>query len=238
MSNSYNLELPLLMAQQAQKHVTMNEALLRLDALTQMRFVSRNATVPPSAPVEGMAYALPQSGLSGAWLGQEGKIALAGNGDWVYLTPKQGWIAYVEDEATRIEMTPTGWQSFGSSAPNAPAIALKTLSTLHQITAGSTNDTSLLIPSHTMMIGVSARITEAFTLTTATSWEIGTSDSPNRYGSGFGPDQNTWVKGLTSTPMAYWSDTPLRLTAIGGSFVSGQIEIALHYMEITPPDPV
>jgi UDP-N-acetylmuramyl tripeptide synthase len=47
---SARLGLPYLAAGQLQKHVTLNEALTRLDALTQMAVVSRTTTAQPAAP--------------------------------------------------------------------------------------------------------------------------------------------------------------------------------------------
>lgn len=50
------LALPLLLAAQAQKHVTHNEALLRLDAVVQLAVLERTRSVPPATPVDGDAY--------------------------------------------------------------------------------------------------------------------------------------------------------------------------------------
>ena len=47
---SARLGLPYLAAGQLQKHVTLNEALTRLDALTQTAVVSRTTTTQPAAP--------------------------------------------------------------------------------------------------------------------------------------------------------------------------------------------
>ena len=50
---SARLGLPYLAAGQLQKHVTLNEALTRLDALTQTAVVSRTTTTQPAAPPDG-----------------------------------------------------------------------------------------------------------------------------------------------------------------------------------------
>ena len=44
-----NLSLPFIMPAQAQKHVTVNEALVRLDGLAQLRLQSISVTTPPVA---------------------------------------------------------------------------------------------------------------------------------------------------------------------------------------------
>ena len=41
--------------------------------------------------------------------------------------------------------------------------------------------------------------------------------------------------GLTGTPTAYYADTPLVLTAVGGTFATGDIRLAIHYTQLVPP---
>jgi hypothetical protein len=53
MTNTPRLGLPAIEAAQAQKHVTHNEALVLLDALTQLAVESRLLTTPPGSPLEG-----------------------------------------------------------------------------------------------------------------------------------------------------------------------------------------
>ena len=57
--HSARLALPYLAAGQMQKHVTLNEALTRQDALVQTLIVSRTTVAQPSAPEEGALYVLP-----------------------------------------------------------------------------------------------------------------------------------------------------------------------------------
>lgn len=47
------LELPLILPSQAQKHVTHNEALLRLDGLVQLVLEGLEATTPPAVALAG-----------------------------------------------------------------------------------------------------------------------------------------------------------------------------------------
>ena len=47
-----HLALPLLAAAQAQKHVTHNDALLRLDAVVQTSVLAMTLTEPPASPTE------------------------------------------------------------------------------------------------------------------------------------------------------------------------------------------
>ena len=90
--SSTRLDLPFLQAAQAQKHVTHNEALLRLDLLVQLVVEGFDALTPPSLPVEGQVWAL---GLAptGDWAGQGGKLAAHVEGGWLFLSPGEGWLA-------------------------------------------------------------------------------------------------------------------------------------------------
>ena len=50
-----HLLLPYILASQAQKHVTHNEALTLLDAATQLAVLDRTRTTPPGAPVKHLS---------------------------------------------------------------------------------------------------------------------------------------------------------------------------------------
>ena len=62
---STHLLLPYLLAAQAQKHVTVNEALRLLDGLVQLAVLDRHLTTPPASPADG-AQAADTPPLSGA----------------------------------------------------------------------------------------------------------------------------------------------------------------------------
>jgi hypothetical protein len=76
MAQSTNLQLPYLSAGQAQKHVTVNESLRKLDALVQLAVVSATTTAQPASPSDGQVYILP-SGKTGAQWGAMAVNALA-----------------------------------------------------------------------------------------------------------------------------------------------------------------
>jgi Protein of unknown function (DUF2793) len=113
MSDSSKLQLPYLDAGQAQKHVTVNDALARLDVLVQLKAVSRVETVPPVSPIEGSCYLLPAA-PTGAWAGQAGKLALRLSGAWVFLTPQEGFHLWVDDEDAFLLFNGTTWAGFGT----------------------------------------------------------------------------------------------------------------------------
>lgn len=94
-----NLDLPFIMPAQAQKHVTHNEAIELLDMVVQLTLEQIEATVPPGTPSEGQAWAL-GSGTTGAWAGQGGAIATWRGGGWLFVTPREGWTAWVKASGT------------------------------------------------------------------------------------------------------------------------------------------
>ncbi len=237
MSETYQFKLPLLQAAQAQKHVTVNEALARMDALAQLRVQSRSAAVPV-APLDGQSYIVP-NGATAAWAGQDTNIALFLNGGWEFVAVLDGWSAWVVDEAVWLRFEAGNWDYADVSVDPAKASArMINLEFDHVITSGATNQTSVVIPDHSSVVGITARVTEDIVFSGATAFRLGISGADNRYGSGFGSAKNTFVQGLTGQPQTYWSDTPILLTAEGGSFVSGIIRIAIHAMVLTPPAPV
>ncbi|MFN3635375.1 MAG: DUF2793 domain-containing protein [Rhizobium rhizophilum] len=91
-----NLDLPFILPAQAQKHVTHNEALQRLDALVQL-VVTTSATSPPAEPAEGQIHWVTAPEI-GPWTGRAEYLALFQDGVWVFITPRQGWTAVFLDE--------------------------------------------------------------------------------------------------------------------------------------------
>ena len=59
MSETTHLGLPLVQPAQAQKHVTVNEALAKLDGLTQLILSSVTILTPPTSASDGQSYFVP-----------------------------------------------------------------------------------------------------------------------------------------------------------------------------------
>lgn len=237
MAETYQFALPLVAGAQAQKHVTVNEGLSILDAVTQLRIASDSLMEPPILVTDGIAYLVPQ-GASGDWQTHAGDIAIGVNGGWRYTTPRAGWQAFNEDTGVTILFDGTEWRNCAMAVSQSGAATEVHIVDLdHTLDAGSSSDTVAIIPQRAQVIGVSGRITEAFTGTFQT-WSLGVADDPLRYGNGLGGDLNTFVSGLSGSPVTYYSDTSLRLTASGGDFASGVLRLAVHYMALSPPRPV
>ncbi|MBT8408312.1 MAG: DUF2793 domain-containing protein [Alphaproteobacteria bacterium] len=237
MSNTNRLSLPLVQPSQAQKHVTVNEALLKLDAFAQLAIRSRGVTVPPVAPAEGDLYAVGAAPVND-WAGQAGMVALFSGGGWQFVPPQTGWRGWIQDEGVPAIWDGTDWLVGAATlSPNGSAFVHRSIETDHTVLAGAASTTGTLIPANTLVYGVAGLVLSDLG-GTATAWQLGVDGvSANRYGSGLGVATGSYAKGLTSTPIAYYSDTALTLTADGGGFGGGVVRLVVHLAELTLPRP-
>jgi len=86
--NTPRLGLPYLIASQAQKEVTHNEALNTIEALLQPTVQSINLTTAPIG-IEGNLYIV-GIGATGAWTGKDGNLAQYIGGAWSFYVPFEG----------------------------------------------------------------------------------------------------------------------------------------------------
>lgn len=228
--------LPLLQPAQAQKHVTVNESLLRLDGLVNL-VLQAAARVQPPAVVEGECWGVP-AGAQGAWQGQDGRIAIGANGGWVFATPQRGQRAFVLDRGAVAVWDGQGWRGGALTLGLwGGGISAGIVEAEISVGAGAVVATGVMIPSHVLVLGVTARVVEAFSGTLG-SWALGVAGAADRYGSGLGPALNSWSQGLLSAPMAVWAPEELLLTASGGEFAEGRLRLAVHYLSLLVPDAV
>lgn len=236
MSDSLHLGLPFLEAAQAQKHVSVNEALRRLDAAVQLVVVSRVLTSPPGSPDEGARY-IAGASADGAWTGHDGEIAVWSDGAWDWFTPQTGWRAFDVTDGCFVYFTGAGWAAepggSGAASAHGAATTFHIIEADHTLGAGASNDTSFVIPDRAIVFGVTGRVLTG--VTGATSWSLGVAADASRYGSGIGASAGSTVVG-PSGPVTYWSATPLRLTAAGGDFTGGVLRLAIHYALLTGPE--
>lgn len=232
MSDTLRFALPLLAAAQAQKHVTHNEALLTLDALAHLHLTSRSLAAPPAAE-EGAAW-LVAEGASGDWSGREGQIALWRDGLWTFHGVFSGLVAYVSDEETLIVATDGGWRALAplmgperlmARSDHGAETRLAVLEEELTALSGAYVETSALIPNRAVVFGVSCRTITG--ISGATSYDCGLSSEPSKFGGSLGISAGATNAGVIG-PTAFYADTPLRLTANGGSFTGGAVRLAVH----------
>jgi hypothetical protein len=235
MTETARLSLPLLAPSQAQKHVTVNEALGRLDAAVQLSVLSRALAMPPGTAQDGDTYLVAPGGVND-WTGHDGQIAVRQNGGWVFLLPAAGWRAFVADESATLMHDGADWADGAVAvAPSGAALGFGVHEFDHALTAGATSLTAPELPANAVVFGVTGRVLSDIT-GGLTSWRLGVSGSDDRYGSGIGALEGAWLRGLTGTPLAYYAPTELLLTAEGATFDGGgSVRLAVHYARIGLP---
>lgn len=236
MSDTHNFALPLLASNQAQKHVTMNEALTRLDALSAPSVLSADLTTPPESPAENDAYVIPVA-ASEAWAGHENELAFFSNGGWSFATPKAGWRVWVTERGEAIVFSGDAWlrDPVGPIEHGAYMRAGVIVADI-PVAPGFGFDADLSIPDRAVVVGVTGRVVSTIAGPNLTGWRLGVSGATDRYGSSIGLPKNSVVNGVTSAPLAYYALTPLRVEPEGGSFAEGEVRLAIHYLALTPPD--
>ena len=247
MGETANLKLPLVQPSQAQKHVTVNEALVRLDALAKGVLVSRSVKTPPERPAEGAVWGVP-AGAADDWAGRAGELAIATGGGWSFVAPRAGWRTWVLDEGAALRHDGKGWVGEGASATGplrataasgaaGGATVVEVIEGVHTIKAGVMSDTGVtgpVIPRRCVVIGVTARVVQEIT-GTLTSWRLGNPGDSERFGKDLGTQVGSYAEGLLSRPTAYYPEEALRLTATNGNFAGGKVRLAVHLMRLTIP---
>ncbi|ADH88050.1 conserved hypothetical protein [Ancylobacter novellus DSM 506] len=218
-----HLALPLLAAAQAQKHVTHNEALLLLDAAAQLAVLDRTRTAPPSAPTPGDRHIV-AAGAGGDWAGHVGEIALYDSG-WRFLVPRAGWRAYLAAERRTLLHDGTNWVDMLAGTPSGGTATLRAVEE-ELVLAGAFVASSIVIPNRAICLSVASRTVAA--VTGATAYEVGIAGETSKFGGSLGVALGATNIGVIG-PQAFYADTPLRITALGGAFTGGRVRLVLSY---------
>ena len=130
---SPRLGLPYVAAGQAQKHVTVNEGLARLDAMVQMAVESRSLSAAPANPADGSLYILSTTGTGSGWNGQpSGSMMRFEAGSWAPVPVSEGVLAWLRNEDLLLVYDGSQWQSFFG--------LLKALNNLDRLGLGTSAD--------------------------------------------------------------------------------------------------
>lgn len=233
-SETTRLQMSLLQPAQAQKHVTVNEALMRLDGMVNLVLESVSTATPPGTVLDGQCWGVPAE-AQGAWAGQGGRVAIGSNGGWIFVPPRAGMRAFIADRGVQAIHDGAHWAA-GALSLGATGSGLIAAMAEGEVTLGSGSSviTDVIIPAGAMVIGAVGRVSAALT-GTATGWRLGTSGALNRFGQGLGRQEGSWARGMLGSPMAYYQPEPLIVTAEGGTMTGGRIRLAVHYLEMRLP---
>lgn len=117
MSVTPHLGMVLVEQAQAQKEVTVNQALCRLDVIANSGVVSRGEDTPPVSPVAGDSYIVADD-ATGAWAEKDGQIAYFDQ-IWRFIEPREGMSVWVNDEDVVYIYDGAGWLSVGGASGEA-----------------------------------------------------------------------------------------------------------------------
>jgi hypothetical protein len=202
---SPSLELPYVQGSQAQKHVTVNEALQRLDALAQLTLEDTGVNTPPPSPLTGQVYGTGAAATSD-WQGQPGQLAVRTATGWLFVTPRIGWRAWRRADDVALVWDGADWVAELGSLDNLDQVGIGT-------TADATNRLALSSPAslfshagsgHQIKVN-KAGLSDTGSLLFQTNWvghaEMGLAGD-NSYSIKISPDGSAWITAMRLDPAA------------------------------------
>ena len=225
---SPNLSLDYLMPEQAQKHITINEALRRLDALVHLSVISSTQAAPPPEPANGARYLVPAT-ATGAWAEHAGMVAYYQDTGWQFIAPRPGWRLWNEQTQTLLVYDGKAWQNITAGAATGASMQ-QTDITLNFATSPLPR---IDIPTHVLFLGITGRVTHR--LVGANRWRVGVAADSSRFGSALGAAVGSTLIGLANPPAVYWEQTPLQISGEGGTLRGGIVKLSLYYLSLPVP---
>ena len=206
---SDNLSLPYLQPAQAQKHVTHNEALKRLDLIVQAAVIDRDRTAPPAAPAPGDRH-LVAAPAGGAWTGWEDSLAAWDGTAWSRIVPRPGWSLRCLAEARTLVWDGTAWTAEGGAGGTSGEV---TGAALFGVNATADTDNRLAVASPAVLFshdgaGHQVKVNKAGAPDTASLLfqtgfsgraEMGTAGS-DAFAIKVSPDGSTWTTACAFSP--------------------------------------
>ena len=110
MTITAHLGITLLEAAQAQKEMTVNEALARIDAVLNGGAIDKDLASPPGSPAAGDVYIVAAS-PTGDWAGKAGQVAYFDQ-IWRFIVPREGLMLWVADEDAHYVYSGSAWAVF------------------------------------------------------------------------------------------------------------------------------
>lgn len=134
MNSTARFALPLLAAGQAQKEMSVNEAMTLLDALVQASAESAGNDTPPGDPLPGQCWIVGSS-PAGVWAGASQKLAVWTEGGWRFVQAREGFAVYLRSNGLTARFEEGTWRTGAIAAaeieiggqrvigPRQPAVA-------------------------------------------------------------------------------------------------------------------
>lgn len=116
MSNTPILAIPELTEGQATPETHVNEMVRYLEQGANYFIAKDKDTLtPPGSPADGDCYIIAGTG-AGGWIGKDQKIAFRLSTGWVYITAREGTLAYLQDEDKFYLFDGSAWGAVQASA--------------------------------------------------------------------------------------------------------------------------
>jgi hypothetical protein len=221
-----HLGIALVEQAQAQKEVTVNEAVIRLEALLNNGAIDNQLNTPPVSPADGDVYLVP-NGATGAWSGEDQAIAFYTFGSWQFITPREGVALWVQSAEQRMIYDGNDWRPDGLiNRRNGEFWRAERLQASASGLNGAQVTSALQLPDRALVLAVHTRVTTA--ITGAGSFSVGDASQPSRYGSGIGIAVDSTNVGVV-TPTPLFSDTDILVTSDDTAFTGGALTLIAHY---------
>lgn len=122
MTQTNNLKIDLVAQSQAQKEVTINEAIYVLEALQNKGVKDKDLATPPVSPAAGDSYIVAAS-PTGDWAGKAKFIAYY-NQIWRFIEPNEGLLVWVNDEDKIYAYDGSAWVSYADNLNNVSKLGI------------------------------------------------------------------------------------------------------------------
>jgi hypothetical protein len=129
-----SIKLPLLFPSQADKHVTVNQSLQKIDTVLMASVTAIGQNTPPSAPTENLKV-LVGAQPTGIFVGRTNQLATYLDDDWQFALPQIGWIVFASTEQRYLAFNGTNWSDLGKKLGAVQDIPLLGLGTSADPTA-------------------------------------------------------------------------------------------------------
>lgn len=86
----------------------MTNNLIKIGAIIRLTVKDKDLTAPAGSEAEGDVL-LVATGGSGSFLSKDGQIAIRKGAGWLFVEPKEGWEAWVQDENCKYTFNGSSW---------------------------------------------------------------------------------------------------------------------------------
>jgi hypothetical protein len=210
MTTTNHLGVTLLEQAQAQKEVTVNEALSRIDAILNTGAVTQSVSTPPGSPVAGAVYIIGSS-PTGAWAGKAKQITYFDQ-IWRFIVPNEGMSLWVNDEDLLYSYDGTNWVvPSGSGTGTVTSVSVTTANGISGSVATATTT-----PAITLTLGA---------ITPSSVAATGTVSGSNLSGTNTGDQTITLTGNVTGSGTGSFTTT-IANGAVTNAMLAGSIDLA------------